>query len=318
MKHLRVFGLWVLSTVVLASCGTTPTTQPTATVGIDPVAAGVQLIQQDMALRLTQQFIENERLKAGAMMTATQQFLDVQATVVERSRQERAAAQAATATYQVFEVTRDAAYAQGTATAQAQGTQQAIAYQVATGTAQAQATENTVKATQETNRWNLQATAQAAQAESAKLAADRERMTNGVIAWGPWVGFGIALAAAIFFAQKYLHVRAFKPDERGDAPYLVIGGQQVIDLDGLPGALLDLKTQQAPLLTNPENTAQIKARDQFIDLNTRGLPNQFMERKPTAQMPMPGATARVEIAPYAEVQKLLAGAEEQLSGEEVQ
>jgi hypothetical protein len=151
------------------------------------------------------------------------------------------------------------------------------------------------------------------------LAAERGRMTNGVMAWGPWVGFAVALGAAIYFARQYLRVRAFKPDERGDAPYLVIDGVKVLDLDAMPGALLNLKTQTAPLLTSPENAAQIKARDQFINLNTRGLPNQFAtERKPVGQMTMPGGAPKIELTPYVEMQKLLGGAEQQLSDEEIQ
>jgi hypothetical protein len=309
--------------------------QATATQGMDAVSAGVQLIQQDMVLRLTQQAVENARIEAGAKMTATQQVVDAAATVdekarkdkaaaVEAAREEKATAMAATATYEVWQITAQAGqtmqaieYSNATSTVQAAETKQAIAYMAATDTSQAQATEKSVKATQDTTTWNLRATQQAAEAESAKLAAEREKMTNGVTAWGPWVGFAIALAAAVYFARQYLRVRAFKPDERGDAPYLVVDGVKVLDLDAMPGALLDLKTQTAPLLTSPENAAQIKARDQFIDLNTRGLPNQFQERKTNGQMPMLGSGVKIELAPYVEVQNLLGNAEQQLNDEEI-
>jgi hypothetical protein len=339
MKRILVISTLALILITLGGCSAAGYTnqQATATPGMDAVAAGVQLIQQDMVLRLTQQAVDNARIEAGAKMTATQQVIDAQATVEEKARKDRAAAaeaaredratsMAGTATYEAWQVTVQAQqtkqaidYANGTSTVQASQTGQAIAYVAATGTSHAQSTENSVKATQDTATRNLKATEQSASAQSAQLAADREKMTNGVIAWGPWVGFAIALAAAVYFARQYLRVRAFKPDERGDAPYLVIDGVKVLDLDGMPSALLDLKTQTAPLLTTPENSAQIKARDQFIDLNTRGLPNQFVqERKPAGQMGMPGSAPRVDLTPYTEVQKLLGGAEKQLSDEEIQ
>jgi hypothetical protein len=332
----RISGLIMILAWMLTSCGTGPGgLQFTATPGTDPVAAGVQLIQQDMILRLTQQEIEARRIEAGAQMTATQQVLGLTATAARQNEEGRQTQAASAATKTVWNVTVAAAQAQDTATAEAQASATAQAFVAATTTAAAQATatqaavlgltatvaaEGTESADQKTRQAPIdeaRARELAAQAESAELAAARERMTNGVMAWGPWAGFAVAMGAAIYFARKYLRIRAFKPDERGDAPYLVIDGTQVIDLDGMPGALLDLKTQTAPMLTSIENAAQIKARDQFIDLNTRGLPNQFQERKATGQMPMAGPGVKIELAPYAEVQKLLGSAETQLNDEEI-
>lgn len=312
MKRVIFF---VLMMCLSSGCGGS-SAQQTPTPGMDAVSAGVLLIQQDMALRLTQQAIDAERVETGARMTATQQVISAQETAQERGRQQQLADQAATATYQVFEVTRDAAYAQATSTAQAQATGTAQAFVGMTATIAAGQTATSVAQTQEAPIIAARNKEIQAQADSVALAAERERMMNGVIAWGPWVIVFIALGAAIYFGHKYFRIRIFKADERGDAPYLVIGNQ-IIDLDALPGPLLDLATKSAPLLTSPENAANIKARDQFIDLNTRGLPYQFQERKPTGQMPMPGPSSKVEIAPYGDVQKLLGAAEDQLGDEEV-
>jgi hypothetical protein len=334
MKRM-LWLVWML--LALTGCAGQSATLPTATPGVDPVAAGVQLIQQDMVLRLTQQAIEAARIEAGAKMTATQQVIDATATAVRHAEEAQQTQVASAATQTVWNVTVAAAHAQDTATAEAQAAATAQAFVQATSTAAAQATgtQAAALAITATVVANGTATADAktqqapilaaqnreleARVQSAELAAERERMTNGVMAWGPWAGFAVALGAAVYFARQYLRVRAFKPDDRGDAPYLVIDGVKVLDLDAMPGALVDLKTQTAPALTNSENAAQIKARDQFIDLNTRGLPNQFApERKPSGQMPMPGSGPKVELAPYAEVQKLLGNAEQQLNDEEIQ
>lgn len=319
----------LLAVLVGCSMASGNNLQPTATPGTDLGSGVVQLLQQDAVLRLTQQAIDSQRIETGAKMTATQQVVDATSTAVRYAEDSKQTQEASAATKTVWNVTVAAGKAQDTATAQAN-----FAASTATSAAQATATQATVLGqtativaretstaeykTQQAPIVAAQQTEVKARAISADLAAEREKMTNGVIAWGPWVGFAVALAAAIYFARQYLRVRAFKPDERGDAPYLVIDGAKVLDLDALPGALLDLKTQTAPLLTSPENTAQIKARDQFIDLNTRGLPNQFQERKPTNQMMMTGGGPRVELAPYVEVQKLLGSAEQQLSNEEIQ
>lgn len=324
--------LWiVLMSLALTACGAgQPTVLPTATPGMDAVSAGVQLIQQDMVLRLTQQAIESQRIETGARLTATQQVLDATATALRHAEEAQQTQVASAATRVVWNVTVAAAKAQDEATAQAnniQGTStaaaQATGTQVAvlgiTATVVAAGTATADYKTQQAPIVEAQNRELAARVQSAELAAERERMTNNVMAWGPWVGFAVALVAAIYFARQYLRVRAFKPDERGDAPYLVIDGVKVLDLDAMPGALLNLKTQTAPQLTSPENAAQIKARDQFIDLNTRGLPNQFApERKPVGQMTMPGGASKVELTPYVEVQKLLGSAEQQLSDEEIQ
>jgi len=303
--------------LVLTSCNLPVEGQIRPTPTMDVMSAGVLVIQQQMALQLTKQAVDAAQLEMDAKMTATQQVIAAQQTVDERLAEQRAADQAATATYQVFEVTRDAAYAQATSTAQAQATGTAQALIGMTATIAAAQTATSDAKTMEAPMIAAKNKELQAQADSVALAAERERMMNGVIAWGPWVVLAIVLGAAIYFAQKYFRVRIFKADERGNAPFILIGNQ-IIDLDGLPGPLLNFVTQEAPLLTSPDNAERIKARDQFIELNTRGLPNQFQERKPTGQMPMPGASAKVEISSYDDVQKLLGGAEEQLNNEELQ
>jgi hypothetical protein len=66
-------------------------------------------------------------------------------------------------------------------------------------------------------------------------------------------------------------VRPILRDARGDAPLLILDGK-VYDADRNPHPLLDIsgKTPSIPALTAPDLQAATTARDQMIDLATRG------------------------------------------------
>jgi hypothetical protein len=96
------------------------------------------------------------------------------------------------------------------------------------------------------------------------------------------------LAAAFFvlvlLALRWSRVRPVQRDERGDAPLLIIDGK-VYDADRNPYPLLDVSGSrpQIPALISPELQAPTTARDQMIDLATRGaLDAPSAERRRTA------------------------------------
>lgn len=146
MSRQSLFSLSIL-VLMLASCGVQPTPMPTATPAMDAIKAGVQLIQQDMYLRLTEQAVNNQRIETGAKMTATQQVIDATATQQRYNQDVLSTQQAATATQQTFQVTVVAAQAFDTATAQAQVTATQLAIIGLTATVEAKGTEMADKKT---------------------------------------------------------------------------------------------------------------------------------------------------------------------------
>jgi hypothetical protein len=123
------------------------------------------------------------------------------------------------------------------------------------------------------------------QAVSVELAIERERMMNKVQAAAPWGALCIAFVFVLVMAFRWSRVRPVKRDSRGDAPLLVIDGK-VYDADRNPYPLVDLsgKKPQIPVLTPPEMQIPTTARDQMIDLATRGDQGQTnSQRKAIAQ-----------------------------------
>jgi len=263
----------------LTACGADET--PTPTPEMSAGEAAVQLIQEDMKLRLTQQSIEAARLETSARMTATQQVMDATATEQRHVENIQATRQAAAATQRVWDVTVQAGYAQDTETAvaraaatqqaeQAHGTEVALGYLHGTSTAQIQATERTVKATQDQASWSAQATAQYAQAESAKFAADRERMTNGVMAWGPWIIALVAMGVAAFAIIRKSQVGTVERDENGMMPGVMVfhkGQKMFISPDRMFAPVLNFGRQgvTAPQLVDSERQEGATRRAQAVE-----------------------------------------------------
>jgi len=238
----------------------------------------------------------------------------------------------AQATLESIQATSQAISAELTATAYAP-TQQAIetaterAWQITgwTATAAVEQTATSANGTATARAWtptpNFTATVESAQAAaqatalhgeavSVELAIERERMMNEVQAVAPWVALVVVLTFTLFMAYRWSKVRPVQRDERGDAPLLIIDGK-VYDADRNPYPLVDLSgpKPQIPALTAPEIQSATTARDQMIDLATRGKPGQTPQRKTLAQkmatqniLPPP---AQIRVLPAEQARPLL-------------
>ncbi len=247
-----------------------------------------QAIQAEMAKREAEATLAvfwSQQTIVARDLTSTASARFWGATVTQQAKNDTATATAraesATATARA-EATR----AMETATARAEFT---------TATAQVEAT----RAVQTAQAWDItrtasysalsmQLTAQAAQAEQARLAAERARLTYPVRAYGPWVllltAFGLLVWAGYRMTKAAeARVRAVPRDARGDAPILVLprpgGGIVVMDPDRSfgPATVVDREVEQPPLAP-PEYQAGVVARDQAVDLVSRGLPGQGASR----------------------------------------
>jgi hypothetical protein len=118
---------------------------------------------------------------------------------------------------------------------------------------------------------SAQATALHGQAVSVELAIERERMMNSVQAAAPWGALGVTFVFVLVIAFRWSKVRPIQRDVRGDAPLLVVDGK-IYDADRNPYPLVDLsgKKPSIPALTPPEMQSATTARDQMVDLATRG------------------------------------------------
>jgi hypothetical protein len=204
-------------------------------------------------------------------MQATSQALSAELTVTAYAPTQQAIEIATERAWQITGWTATAAVEQ-TATS-ANGTSTAAAW---TPTPNFTATVEAAQAA-------AQATALHGQAVSVELAIERERMMNEVQAVAPWAVLVVALTFALFMAYRWSKVRPVQRDERGDAPLLIIDGK-VYDADRNPYPLVDLSgpKPQIPALTASELQSATTARDQMIDLATRGKPGQTPQRKALA------------------------------------
>lgn len=140
-----------------------------------------------------------------------------------------------------------------------------------TTTAQAWTPTPNHTATVESARAAALATAAYGEAVSVELAVERERMMNQIWAVTPWAALAATLVTLLVIAICWSKVRPVQRDARGDAPLLVIDGK-VYDADRNPLPVADFSgpKPQFPTLTPPELQAATAARDQAIDLATRG------------------------------------------------
>lgn len=289
-----VMAMILMVMIFLPACsGKKDTPTPTPTAGMSAADAAVQLIQQDMYLRLTQQSVENERIETSAKMTATQQVADATATAQVRAENARATQQAGQATERAFNVTVQAGYARDTATAQAAaaeststsqaqatGTQQAVVG--LTATIQAEATATADYKTQQAPLLFAQQTAVFAQAQSADMAARRERMTNGMIAWGPWVLLIALVGVGIFVTVRKSAFGTVPRDANGMMPgVVIIAGQkkQFISPDRMAGPVItvDNHSVTAPQLVAPDVQEAATRRAQAVEA-INALPPQQQNR----------------------------------------
>lgn len=178
---------------------------------------------------------------------------------------------------------------------------------------QATATQRAVDitATADIAASSAHATAMHGEAVSVELAVERERMMNKVSAVAPWAALIIAFVFVLVMAYRWMKVRPVQRDARGDAPLLVIDGK-VYDADRNPYPLVDMSGKQPkiPALTPPEVQLPTTARDQMIDLASRGLPGQAhsqrqaIAQKMAAQNALP-QPSQVRVLPPEQAKPLL-------------
>jgi hypothetical protein len=266
MNRRSLFSLPIIM-LMLASCGVQPTPMPTPTPGLDAIEAGVQLIQQDMYLRLTEQAVNNQRIETGAKMTATQQVIDATATQQRYNQDVRSTQQAATATQQTFQVTVAAAQAFDTATAQAQATATQMAVNGITATVEAKTTEIAAQQTQEAPLIWAKQTAVYAESQKTQIELQKTQATMWVSAWGGWFFALVVLAAAIFVIWKKSQIGVIT-DENGRVRVIMIN-QRALQPELMFGPVLDFSRKDvvtAPSLGIPEDVQrQINHETKVVD-----------------------------------------------------
>ena len=186
---------------------------------------------------------------------STQQALALQAT-------QQAASILATERAWNATTTADSIHATATASAAAQ---QAIWTQRAMD----------ITATADTASVQAYATQQYSIARNEELALQRKELMNKVAAVVPWsIGVGTFVVLVIVFI-RWSRVRVIQRDPRGDAPLLldVVDGV-TYDADRHPTSTGGLQREDIKLLPkfSASDHAQTTARDQMLDLATRGLP----------------------------------------------
>jgi hypothetical protein len=277
--HLLFFLL--LAGWVMAAC------DDAANGGSDPNVSGVQA-------RATLEFVQAVQTstaqaqyaaewQATVQAAATQDALQAASVAAQATDESIRAAAAATQTQQVWSATATADSSKATATAAANATAVSIS-----GTATQAVLNN--QATAEAASLQALQTAQAAQADMARLAAERQRAINKVQAAAPWIILAILVPLVAYLAWLWgnaeaLRRRAIPRDPRGDAPILVLDDhsrRNVIDPDLFLGAVVSIGKggqPEAPALAAPGLLSQVKARDQAVDLVSRGLPGQAPQRR---------------------------------------
>jgi hypothetical protein len=281
-----VFPVIIVLLVLLTACGTLPEPMPTVTPTGSPDV--YQLALGNIQAQAT--------LEA---MQATSQALAANLTSTAYAPTQRAIE---TATERAWTV------AGWTATAAVEQTSTASS---GTATAQAWTPTPNFTATVEAAAASAQATALHGQAVSVELAVERERMMNKVQAVAPWAVLGVTFIFVLVLAFRWSKVRPVQRDARGDAPLLVIDGK-VYDADRNPYPLVDLsgKKPHIPALTAPEMQSATTARDQMIDLATRGGQGQANPQRKTLSQKMAAQNilpqlAQVRILPPEQARPLL-------------
>jgi len=299
-KRFTLSLLLILTGFSLAAC------EDASASSSDPNVSGVQahatleFVQAVQTSTAQAQYAAQWRVTLQA--AATQDALKAAYVAAQSTSESMRAAAAVTQTQQAWIATVTAASSQATATAAV----------IATADSWSSTATQVVwnrQATVDTSGLQAMQTAQAAQADLARLADERQRAINQVQAAAPWVILAIAVPLVAYLAwiwgkTEALRRRAIPRDPRGDAPILILddhGRRNVIDPDLFFGAIVSIPKNgqpESPILITPELQAQVKARDQAVDLVNRGLPGQAQKRRalPTltpAHPTLPLANVRV-------------------------
>ena len=242
--------------------------------------------------------IQRTATAESAQVTATAQAVRATATTQAGYHEATATARAwqATATADAVHATATAHTAAQQATATAitaaqRGTATAQAYRAtATADAQAAAAQATMTAaawqltaTAETERQRTAAALQAEQVQQAQLETRRQRIVYPVRAYGPWAVL-LALVAVVIWGGTRLiraveiRLRSIQRDARGDAPVLVFQqGKRIVAYDpdrAVGPATVFAEDVTQPQLADPTVQERTTARDQTIDLRSRGVPRR--------------------------------------------
>ena len=121
-----------------------------------------------------------------------------------------------------------------------------VAGQIATSTGYALATRDTLQSTADANTLNAAATAQAAEAELAHLAIQRERRMNTVAAVAPFVlatvAVGVVLTLAVYWLKIEADRRRVLRNSAGDVTHVqawdASGQGRIVSADRMPGAAI--------------------------------------------------------------------------------
>ncbi|MEA3397439.1 MAG: hypothetical protein U9R05_08260, partial [Chloroflexota bacterium] len=313
MSRSRSWWIWwvvALLCVLLMACAESSPSSYSAGIAAQPPAITstalrptVEAAQVDQYLQAIQAQATLDAVHAQQTATAIAQSATATAQAWEYAATQQAMRATATAQAWQATATAQAQAIRATATAQAQMAQAAAIAKAERATATARAWEAT--ATVEIIVFNEQATAtkaadnaiatvQAAEAEKAELEAKRARLTYPVRAYGPWVILCAAVALLLWGLYRLIQAevirrRVIQRDARGDAPLVVVerpGGEIVVfdpDRGFWPVTVIDAQGQVTqPALAPPELQERVTARDQAVDLATRGLPGRTPRRNSTA------------------------------------
>lgn len=248
---------------------------------------------------------------------AEQDMQHAQSTLAAAYAQQTATAVAQEQEYARATMTADAHRATATAEAHATATAWAIAQSNATATAMADRATATAEVHATHNAWT--ATAVVAQAQATEAAATqtavveatreaeraavaqeqikreqletrRQQLVHPLKAYGPWailVTFVVLLAWGGYRLLRAweMRVRAVPRDARGDAPIMILqqGGhivQHDPDRSFNPVTVINPQGQVTqPRLADTEDQERTTARDQAVDLSSRGLPRPSAKKK---------------------------------------
>jgi len=316
----RSWWIWlVIATLCgrLMACAETAPASFSAAVAAQPPAVTSTALRPTVEAAQVEQYLQAIQAQATLDAIHAQQTATVIAQLAiatAQAREDAAAEQArrATATARAWEYAATEQAIRATATARAwEATATAeAASAIATATAEAGHATATARAGEATATiatiiFNTQATAtkaadnaiatvQAAEAEKAELDAKRAQLTYPVRAYGPWVLLFAFVALLLWGLYRLIQVEAIRRrviqrDARGDAPLVVVerpGGEIVVfdpDRGFWPVTVIDGRGQVTqPALAPPELQERVTARDQAVDLATRGLPERPARRTATA------------------------------------
>jgi len=292
-----VVGAALAVLLALSACADSHTAHSAAPIPPAVTSTALRPTVEQAQVELYLHGVQAEETLAAVRALQTATAVAGRATATAMAWQATATAQAiqATATARAWEATATAQAVQATATARA-----------ASATATMDAILGSQAATATRAAWEMTATpaaaavaavatARAAQAEQARLEAERARLVYPVQAYGPWVVLAVVLALVAWGGYLLIRagearLRAIPRDARGDAPIIITPRWKVVEVDRMFYSVLD---PENPLLPPPEQQEGVTARDQAVDLVTRGLPPGKRPARSRVQ-----AARRMMVRPY--------------------